>query len=423
MPGVPAFKRRHIVAVAIGNALEFYDFLTFGFFAVYISRAFFPADDPVFSLLSTLATFGIGFTTRPIGAIVIGSMGDRLGRRPAMLMSFGLMGIAIVGLALTPSYAAIGPAAPIIVIFWRLVQGFALGGEVGPSTAYLVEAAPPRHRGFFVSWQSASQQVAVLASGLVGTALVANMNDQQLQDWGWRIAMLIGVVIVPFGFIIRRTLPETHEAPRQGAPKRGIAIDYGPHAKLIVLGLIMLAFSTIGTYVINYMSTYALTTLKLPKEISFGIIIVQGVVGILMIPAAGALSDRIGRRPVMLVFGTVLLLSIVPVFWLMTHNTTVYVFYAGVATLVTLQGFTAAPIIVLLTEQLPGHIRSGSIAIIYATAIAIFGGSAQFMVAWLQALTGDPLTPAYYWTAALAAGFLAMTMTTESAPRRVARGA
>lgn len=408
---------KHVAAVAIGNALEFYDFLTFAFFAVYIGRTFFPSSDPSSTLLNTLATFGAGFLTRPLGAIVIGSMGDRIGRRPALLVSFGLMGAAIVGLALTPSYEAIGGAAPILVIFWRLVQGFALGGEVGPSTAFLIEAAPLHRRGFYVSLQSASQQVAVLASGLIGTALAVSLTEQQLQDWGWRCAMLLGAVIVPVGLIIRKNLPETHA--RAAGPRPPIA----PYVRVIVLGLLMLAYSTIGTYVINYMATYALTTLHLPPTISFGVIIVQGVTAITFIIGAGALSDRVGRKPIMLVGGTVLLFSILPAFWLMTQWPNVYVFYSCVAALVALQGITAAPVIVLITEQLPAAIRSGVVAIVYAFAISIFGGSAQYVVALIQKLSGDPLAPAYYWTAALAVGLTAMSLIHESAPKTPVRGA
>src|SRR5436190_2526636 len=168
MKRVPA---RHVAAVVVGNALEFYDFLTYAFFAVYIGRTFFPANDPATSLLASLGTFGVGFVTRPIGAFVIGRMGDRLGRKPAMILSFSLMGIAITGLALTPSYATIGVAAPALVILFRMLQGFALGGEVGPTTAFLLEAAPPERRGFYTAFQAWTQDLSILASGLIGLGL------------------------------------------------------------------------------------------------------------------------------------------------------------------------------------------------------------------------------------------------------------
>src|SRR5580765_2979053 len=187
----PASRRmplRHVMAVFVGNGLEFYDFLTFSYFAVYISRTFYPSGSPSTALLATLATFGAGFLTRPVGAIVIGRMGDRRGRKPAMIFSFTLMGIAIVGLALTPSYARIGPIAPALVLMFRLVQGFALGGEVGPTTAFMAEAAPPNRRGLYLSMQYATQDLAVLMAGLVGTTLAAHLTELQLQHWGWRLA-------------------------------------------------------------------------------------------------------------------------------------------------------------------------------------------------------------------------------------------
>src|SRR5262249_41655028 len=191
---VPA---KHVAAVVVGNALEFYDFLTYAFFAVYIGRAFFPANDPTTSLLASLGTFAAGFVTRPIGGIVIGRMGDRYGRKPAL--SFSLMGIAITGLALTPPYGMIGVAAPAFVLLFRMVQGFALGGEVGPTTAFLLEAAPPERRGFYTAFQAWTQELAILVSGLVGLALSSVLNDKQLQDFGWRLAFILGATIVPFG--------------------------------------------------------------------------------------------------------------------------------------------------------------------------------------------------------------------------------
>lgn len=414
----PVLRAKHVAAVAIGNALEFYDFLTFSFFAIYIGPVFFPSDDPSLSLLPTLATFGVGFLTRPIGAIVIGSMGDRVGRRPAMLLSFTLMGIAILGMALTPSYEQIGVAAPVLLIIWRLMQGFALGGEVGPSTAFLIEAAPPHRRGFYVSLQYVSQQLAVVASGVIGTTLVNVLDRQQVEDWGWRAAMLLGVAIVPVGLIIRRSLPETlhHLAATEPSPARP---SIRPFLPLIVLGLVMLAAGTIGTYVNNYMATYAQDTLHLPATIAFGVIIVQGVVAITFQLIAGSLSDRIGRKPVMLIPGTILLLSIIPAFLILHQWPSVATFYPAIAFLVALQALCATPVVVLLTEQLPARVRSGTIAIVYAFAIAIFGGSAQFAVKGLMVLTGSDLIPAYYWTVALACGLVAMALVRESAPSRI----
>jgi MHS family citrate/tricarballylate:H+ symporter-like MFS transporter len=211
-------QRRHIVAVTLGNALEFYDFVTYAFFSIQIGRAFFPSHSAYGSLMLSLATFGAGFLTRPIGAWVIGNYADRAGRRPAMMLCFVLMGCAIVGMAVIPTYASIGLAAPILAVIFRMVQGFSLGGEIGSNTAYLSEAAAPHNRGFVVSWQGASQNVAVAVGGLVGVALTTLLPAAMLDAYGWRIAFLLGAVTVPFGLWLRKSLPETLHGAQTKAP-------------------------------------------------------------------------------------------------------------------------------------------------------------------------------------------------------------
>src|ERR1700728_1562251 len=181
-------QRRHIVAVTAGNALEFYDFVTYAFFSIQIGHAFFPSQSAYGSLMLSLATFGAGFVTRPIGAFVIGNYADRVGRRPAMMLCFVLMGCAIVGMAVIPSYATIGLAAPILAVLARMLQGFSLGGEIGSNTAYLSEAATPANRGFVVSWQGASQGVAFITGGLVGYAITTWLPSSFAETYGWRIA-------------------------------------------------------------------------------------------------------------------------------------------------------------------------------------------------------------------------------------------
>src|SRR5581483_493207 len=242
----------HILAVGAGNGLSFYDFVTYAFFAIQIGQTFFPFHDASESLFASLATFGVGFFARPLGALVIGSYGDRFGRKPAMIFSFALMGVSILGLALTPGYRSIGIAAPVIVILLRLLQGFALGGEVGPATAYLIEAAPPLKRGFYASISYATQDGGVLVAGLVGTALAALMPPAMLAEYGWRIAFALGALIVPFGLIMRRKLEETlaEEDRAKPAPLR-------PFLRVALLGLLMLATATVCNYVIDYMTTYA----------------------------------------------------------------------------------------------------------------------------------------------------------------------
>jgi MHS family citrate/tricarballylate:H+ symporter-like MFS transporter len=404
-PYLPLHK---VAAVGVGNALEFYDFLTYSFFSIQIGHSFFPAEHFSNSLLSSLATFGIGFVTRPLGGLIIGRYGDRVGRKPAMLLTFMLMGIAITGLALTPSYGQIGMAAPILLVLFRLLQGFALGGEVGPSTAYLIEAAPPGRRGLYVALQYATQDVAVLAAGLIGFALSSLLTPEALDDWGWRVAFLVGVAIVPVGLMIRRNLPETlveeDRRPEQ-VPRR-----------LIVLGLALLMSGTICSYIVDYMTTYAEDSLHLPANLAFGATIITGLCLVCFEPIAGIVSDRIGRRPVALVSGVALLLVTMPLFVMVTELRSVAALYGAVAAISVLLAFFASPILVALAEGLPKSVRSGTLAIIYAVSIAIFGGSAQFVVKWLSDTTGNPLAPGWYMTLALAIGLVALALMRETAP-------
>lgn len=412
---------KHVAAVSVGNALEFYDFVTYSFFSLYIGRAFFPGESESTKLLLSLATFGVGFLTRPIGAIVIGRWADRAGRKPAMIFSFAAMGAGIVGLSLTPSYARIGVAAPFLVIAFRLLQGFALGGNVGPATAYMVEAAPPLKRGFYASMQAASQDTAVLLAGIIATALATILTAQQMQDWGWRATMLAGAAIVPFGLMLRRKLPETLRAAADAVRPSGMASGtsstaIGPHLPLIVCGLLILAATTIAAYTCDYMTTYALTTLHMEARIAFGVIIVVGVLSIAADVASGLLSDRFGRRPVMLVPGLLMVVSVLPAFHLIGTDRTAFTFYAAAGWLAVLYNLAAGPIIVVIAETLPQSVRAGVISTVYAFAIAIFGGSTQVTIKWLLDVTGNPLAPGWYWTFAAVIGFAAMLFVRESAP-------
>jgi MFS family permease len=276
--------RKAVAAVALGNALEFYDFTIFAFFAVSIGQAFFPAKDATDSLLSSLALFGLGYIMRPIGSIVIGAFADRAGRKPAMLLTISLMAIGMLMIALTPSYATIGIWAQVIVIFGRLIQGLALGGEVGPSTSYLLEAAPASQRGFITSWQIASQGCAALCSGLIATALSHMIGDQAMSDWGWRLMFLLGLSVVPLGLIIRSHLPETAglQKSTKTAPSIFAVIKelFGSHGKLLFLTFLVIAASTVSNSIGLNMPVYARTTLGLTETVSAAVPIALGVASI-----------------------------------------------------------------------------------------------------------------------------------------------
>src|SRR3984957_16521746 len=410
--GLPA---RHVLAVALGNAVEFYDFVSYAFFAAQIGRAFFPSDSPTSSLLASLATFGAGFLTRPLGAFVLGRLGDRIGRKPAMLASFALIGIGVVGLPLIPPYSSIGIVAPILAVGFRLVQGFALGGEVGPSTAFLMEAAPPLRRGLYISLQAMSADAAVMVAGLVGIGLASALTAAQLDRWGWRVALLAGAMIIPVGLVLRRTLVETLR-PRQAANEVPTIRSYG---RIAAAGLALLASATTTNYLLNYMTTYASSTLGMPSKIAFGATAIVGLCGVVCDPLGGWLSDKVGRKPVMIIPCVCLANAAIPCFMLLERERSSFALYVACGILASASTLSTSTSLVAVTESLPHRVRSGALAIIYALSISIFGGSTQFIVAWLTRLTGSPLAPAWYMIGGVIVGLLALCVMPESAPIKI----
>ncbi|MEO5493932.1 MAG: MFS transporter [Sphingomonas sp.] len=410
----PAITRGQIFGVTLGNALEFYDFLVFSFFAVQIGQCFFPATNPQSSLLLALATFGAGFLTRPIGAFVIGGLGDRIGRRPMMLLSFAMIGLSTLGVAITPSYAMIGVAAPVIVILCRLVQGFALGGEVGTSTAFLAEAAPEAKRGRYISLQYAGQGASTLLAGVIGVGLAAVMNDAALSSWGWRIAMAIGAATVPVGLVLRRTLPETlHEHVSASKPP-----PLKSYASVAVFAFLTMLAATITTYVLNYMTTFAKSTLGMASGVALGATVAIGLGNLIGSLLSGVLSDRYGRRPWMMGPMAVGAIGVMPGFWLLVTYPSATMLYTVSFLLRVILSVAVTTALIAVAESLPIRVRSGALSVVYALAVSIFGGSTQFVIAWLTGVTGNPLAPAWYMFGAALLGVAAMAFARETAPAK-----
>jgi MFS family permease len=414
---LPALKKRHVAAAVIGNALEFYDFTTYGYFALQIGRTFFPSHDPFISLMITLMTFGAGFIMRPVGAFVIGRYADRIGRKPAMIFSFALMGGGVLALALTPSYAQIGIAAPIIVVLIRLVQGFALGGEVGPTTAYLLEAAQAERRGLYGSLQFVSQGISTLLAGIAGAVLAHSLTPYQLDHFGWRIALALGALVVPVGLAMRRSLPETLPDVSPSLPKP----LKGDIARTVALGLLLIMGGTTGVYTLNYMATYAQSTLHLSVSVAFASTVTFGIVSIVFPLVAGFLSDHHGRRPVTIWPRLGMTLAVYPAFLVLTLWPSALSLICATTILGALTQSAGAVNLVAITEAFPPHIRSTTTAATYAIGVALFGGTTQPIIAWLIHVSGNALAPAWYLVGTSFVALIATIRMHETAPGKTGR--
>ena len=406
---------RHILAATTGNALEFYDFMVFAFFAKQIGEAFFPATDPYASLMASLATFGAGFLTRPLGALVLGRYGDRHGRAPAMMLSMGLMGFSILALVICPGYAQIGIAAPVIAVLSRLVQGFAIGGEVGPSTAYMLEGTSPYRRGFIVSFQRASQTLAQAVGAVIGLIFSLALSQEAFHDYGWRLTLGIGALVAPYALYLRRRMPEG--PPPHTAEDNAAELERG-FARAAIVGFLIISGGTVGAYVSTYLATFAQTELKLSPAVAMAAQTASFLVATIACLVGGAVTDRLGRRPVMLFgFGLCTLLT-PPLFaWTIAHPG-LGVLMLTSSILGILGGFGVSAAMVAIVESLPRRARSVAFSLVYTLPVTIFGGTTQLIVTWLVKLTGTPMAVAWYSAGAMALGTLAMLAMPESSPVR-----
>ena len=413
----PAVTRRGAIAAAvIGNWLEFFDFTVYGFFAVLIGKLFFPSSDPTTSLLLSVATFAAGFFTRPLGSVVLGVYADRKGRKAALNLTIMLMALGTGLIAIAPTYAQVGVAAPLLVVFARLMQGFSQGGEFGAATSTLLEQGGTSRRAFRASWQLATQGGAALMAGFA--ALLSNtMTKDALEGWGWRLPFLVGVLIAPVGMFLRRRLADDAPGDSHHGIERGVLHElFSKHTRTVLLLMLTVMGGTVSTYILTfYMPTYAIHTLGLPMKLSMFVGVASGCVMLVTCPLFGWLSDRLGSRRLPIFVGRGVLVALLfPAFWLMNHHPTLSVILPLTALMLLFYSLGSASEMALMCESLPRHVRATGISIAYALAVTIFGGTAQLIATWLVKTTGSKLAPAGY-VAACVLSLIAVAMLRETA--------
>lgn len=394
----PASPFRIIAAACVGNALEWYDIAIYSFFAVYIARVFFPTQDPVLSLTLALGTFAVSFLIRPLGALVLGSYADRVGRKPALTLSLGLMVLGTLLICIMPSYAAIGVLAPIGILVARLIQGFAAGGEFGSATAMMVEHLPGR-RGFAASWQFTSQAMASLLAASIGTLLTTTLSPEQIESWAFRIPFLFGLLVGPAGIYIRRHVPETPEAEarlKSNIPNTPVRTIMRKQKMLVLLTIGLLAVTTCLNYMITYIPTYAIETLNLPDSSGFIATLAGGLVLLLVTPFAGHFSDKVGQLRIMIPAAGLILVLIYPMFAVMVTFPTLGILLLVVFFMALLKACYYGPMGAAMAAVFPAETRATGMAVGYNIGVTIFGGFTPLIATVLINSTGNDMAPSFW---------------------------
>lgn len=410
-----------VVRVASGNFLEMYDFQIFGYYAAAIAATFFPSGNEYASLMASFATFGVGFLIRPLGAIFLGPYVDHRGRRAGLLLTLGLMAVGTLSIACTPSYASIGLLAPLLVLAGRLVQGLSAGVETGGVSVYLAEIASPGRKGFYVAWQSASQQLAVMSAALLGLLLTARLSAQEMTRWGWRIPLLAGCMIIPVLFLLRRSLEETpafmarkhHPAPREIL--RTLAANW----RLVLLGIMLTTMTTVSYYMITaYTPTFGTSVLHLAAKHSMTVTLCVGASNFFWIPVMGAVSDRIGRHPLLIGITVLALLTAYPALSWLTNAPSFSRLLEVELWFSFLFGSYNGAMVVYLTEIMPLDVRTTGFSFAYSSATATFGGFTPAICTYLIHVTGNRAVPGLWLSFAALSSLTAALILT---PSRVAR--
>ncbi|MGB4489248.1 MAG: MFS transporter [Pseudomonas veronii] len=402
-----------ILRVTSGNFLEQFDFFLFGFYATYISQTFFPATSEFASLMMTFAVFGSGFLMRPLGAIVLGAYIDKVGRRKGLIVTLSIMAAGTVLIALVPGYASIGVAAPVLVLMGRLLQGFSAGAEMGGVSVYLAEIATPGRCGFYTSWQSASQQVAIILAAALGYTINASMAAAEVAAWGWRIPFFIGCVIIPFIFIIRRSLQETEafKARKHHPTANEVFRSMRDNWRTVLAGGLLASMTTTTFYLITvYTPTFGRSVLNLSTTDSLVVTLFVGLSNFIWLPIGGTLSDRVGRRPLLLAISLLCLCTAYPAMhWLAAAAS----FERLLSVLLYFSfffGIYNGAMVAALTEVMPQNVRVVGFSLAFSLATAVFGGFTPAVSTLLVQVTGDKASPAYWLMFAALCGFTATTI-------------
>lgn len=399
-----------ILRVTSGNFLEQFDFFLFGFYATYIAHTFFPASSEFASLIMTFAVFGAGFLMRPIGAIVLGAYIDKVGRRKGLIVTLSIMATGTFLIVLIPSYQTIGLWAPLLVLIGRLLQGFSAGAELGGVSVYLAEIATPGRKGFYTSWQSGSQQVAIMVAAAMGFALNAVLEQSAISDWGWRIPFVFGCLIVPFIFILRRKLEETQEftARRHHLAMRQVFATLLANWQVVIAGMMMVAMTTTAFYLITvYAPTFGKKVLMLSASDSLLVTLLVAISNFFWLPVGGALSDRFGRRPVLIAMTLLALATAWPALTLLANAPSFLMMLSVLLWLSFIYGMYNGAMIPALTEIMPAEVRVAGFSLAYSLATAVFGGFTPVISTALIEYTGDKASPGYWMSFAAICGLLA----------------
>ncbi|MFS2201526.1 MFS transporter [Pseudomonas sp. Pseusp3] len=411
-----------IFRVTSGNFLEQFDFFLFGFYATQIAAVFFPASSEFASLMMTFAVFGAGFLMRPLGAVVLGAYIDDVGRRKGLIVTLSIMASGTILIVLVPGYESIGLFAPALVLIGRLLQGFSAGAELGGVSVYLAEIATPGHKGFFTSWQSGSQQVAIIVAAALGYALNQWMAPGVIADWGWRIPFFVGCMIVPFIFLLRRNLEETEEfATRKHRPNMGeVFRTLGQNWLIVFAGMMMVALTTTAFYLITvYAPTFGKTVLQLSTSDALLVTLLVGVSNFIWLPIGGALSDRIGRRPVLIVMALLAIATTYPALTFLVNAPSFIHMLLVLLWLSFIYGLYNGAMIPALTEIMPVEVRVAGFSLAYSLATAVFGGFTPAISTLLIQYTGDKAAPGYWMSFAALCALCATLMLYRRASNRL----